>query len=195
MRHAPRQLGDRARPQIVPLDEISGAAAAGPSPLHGRGLIAARDAPAGSILACTRSTRFSATRSTASPTRISPATSRRRRRDVLRRRRPRVALVGRPTCGSTRRPMWTRGRLARPPRQRRRGVQRVRREGHLAYYSAPRNVVITRLPDAPPLLCWVATRDPRRRRGRRVVRPRLLRRAAAAGVPWPTAAVREAASA
>ena len=32
-------------------DEISGAAAAGPSPLHGRGLIAARDAPAGSILA------------------------------------------------------------------------------------------------------------------------------------------------
>ena len=66
----------------------------------------------------------------------------------------------------------------------------------LAYYSAPRNVVITRLPDAPPLLCWVATRD--LRAGDEAVglygHDYWLSRGGGR-VPAPTAAVREAASA
>ena len=181
----------------MPLDEISGAAAAGPSPLHGRGLIAARDAPAGSILAlypvhalgdekhCLADQDLSGDfeAATSRPYRVDAghASLKEWAPDLWVDASPNVPLVD----------GWL-GHLVNDAA----ACSEYDEQAILAYYEAPRNVVITRLPDAPPLLCWVATRD--LRAGDEAVglygHDYWLSRGGER-VPEPTAAVREAAAA
>ena len=178
-------------------DEISGAASAGPSPLHGRGLIAARDAPAGSILAlypvhalgdekhCLADQDLSGDfeAATSRPYRVDAghASLKSWAPDLWVDASPNVELVD----------GWL-GHLVNDAA----ACSEYDEKAILAYYSAPRNVVITRLPDAPPLLCWVATRD--LRAGDEAVglygHDYWLSRGGGR-VPAPTAAVREAAAA